>query len=465
MDKQKKNNKKMIANETIYKVLELLPIIVSSVFFIINVMKKNMAAMIAIGICLAIFIGTFLIIKIKKVSFYRKAFIMSLMLPTLVFMISLFSGASYSDDFPLMLAVIALSGMFLEPKITFTQTILADIYFVIMYIVHPEKSGGLSQYILCAACFVLASALFSQVIKRGRAFIEMSEQKAEESEQLLNSIKHMGVQLQDNFDKSANKIEISTKGLQQESSSIAESSGLVSDSCSSVQNKIYETKTQLKYLDEGVKQFEIALKENKNNVETMNEHVNVVGGVISESGEVFKTLEEQMQEIAGVAKQISDIAFNLTILSLNASVESAHAGKYGVGFEVLALEMRSLSESSAGFSDRVSEVVKELLEKVDTAAERVVKSKEVFSKSQDVMIDLVDSFNKLNKQFSELYENIESQNSNVSQIDYIFEDLEQKISNMHDSSISNQKTVEEIADVMLDFSNNISEIVKNTQMI
>ncbi len=465
MDTQKKRNKKMLTNENIYKIMQWLPIFVSAVFFIINVTKGNTAAMIVIGLCLAVFVALAVIVKVKKVSLYKREYIMSLALPTLVVMISLFSGASYSDDFPLYLAVIALSGMFLEPKFTLTQMFLADVYLVIMYVVHPEKSGGLSQYILCAACFTLAAGLYYQVIKRGRAFIEMSEVKAKESEMLLGSMRDMGAELQEDFDKSSKKIEARTRGLQQESASIARGAGLASESCNAVQVKISETKEQIKQLNEGVKQFEIALKENRNNMETMNGQVDTVSEIITESGAVFRTMEDQMQEIVGIAKQISDISFQLTILSLNASVEAAHAGEFGAGFEVIASEMRALSESSAGFSDRVSDVVKALLHKVENASERVSSSEQAFSQSEKTMAELVGSFNKLNDQFGVLYENIEGQTKNVNQIDYIFTDLNNKVSDMHSSSLANQEAVEDIAESMMEFSGNVGKIVKNTQSV
>lgn len=461
---KKKANKKM-SPEMIYNIMQWLPIFVSAVFFIINVSKKNTAAMIVIGICLAIFVTIAVVVKVKNVTFYKKAFIISLTLPTLVFMISLFSGASYSDDFPLFLAVIGLTGMLLEPKYTLAQVILAIIYFVLMYLIHPEKAGELSQFILCFACFVLAASLFYQVIKRGRAFIETSDEKAKEAEALLESIRNMGAELRDDFEASSKKIEQKTAGLQQGSLSIAKGAGLVFDSCGVVQDKLRETGEQIRQLNDEVKQFEAALSVNKSNMESMTEQVDTVSEIITETGTVFRTMEEQMHQIAGIAKQISDISFNLTILSLNASVEAAHAGEYGAGFEVLAGEMRALSESSAGFSEQVSEVVKALLLKVGNASERVSSSEQAFLQSEKTMAELVGSFEKLNEQFSVLYANIEGQTKNVNQIDYIFGDLSNRVSDMHGSSLENRDAVDGIADAMLEFSGNVGKIVENTQSI
>lgn len=463
--KKQKDNKKMLSHEEIYKIMQWLPVLVASIFFIINLIKKNTAAMIVIGICLAALVAIFIITKKKDVSLYKREFIMSVSLPILVFVISLFSGASYSDDFPLFIAVIAMTGLYLEPQFTRMQIVLVDVFLVIMYLIHPQKSGGLSQYILCGVCFTLATTLIYQVIKRGRAFIEMSQESAEQSGRLLESIRSMGNELQIDFDSSAQKIKSETQELQNASSMIAQGSGEVSKDCNIVQGRVKETEEQIASLNEGVRQFENALVENRNNVGAMNEQVHSASDIINESTEEFKTIETQMKNIAGIAKQISDISFKLTILSLNASVESAHAGTSGSGFEVIANEMRELSETSTGFSEQVSDVVKELLERVEKTSEKLAGSEVALTHSEEKMHELVSSFAKLNEQFTFLYDNIENQNNNINQIDCIFEELNRKVSDMYSSSQVNQNAVDSIADAMTAFSENIEKIVKNTQSI
>ena len=460
-----KKQKKMMTVEKIYKIMQWLPVLVASIFFLINTIKGNTPAMIVIGLCLMVFIGLTVFSQKKNLDLYKRELILVIALPTLVFLISLFSGASYSDDFPLFLAVIAMTGMFLEPQFTRIQLVLVDIYLVIMYMVHPEKSGGLSQYILCAACFTLAAGLYYQVIQRGRAFIEISEERAKESEKLLESIRAMGAELQNDFDASSEKIEAGTKNLQKESSLIAHGAGEVSDSCNVVQGKIKETGEQIVRLNEEVKQFEEGLIENKNNVSTMNQQVSSVGELITESGAVFHVMEEQMNEIVGIAKKINDISFKLTILSLNAAVESAQAGEYGAGFEVIASEMRELSETSGGFADQVSDVVKGLRERVEMTSEKFAGSEEALAESQKTMTELVDSFEKLSKQFESLYGNMECQNQNINQIDYIFDDLNRRVADMHNSSLENQSAVDTIVAAMDDYRENIDKVVKNTQSV
>lgn len=463
--RKKETNKKIMSHEEIYKIMQWLPVFVASVFFLINLIKLNTAAMLVIGTCLVALIATFVFTKKKNVSLYNREFIVSFSLPILVFLISLFSGASYSDDFPLFIGVIALTGLYLEPKFTRMQIVLVDTLLVIMYLVHPEKSGGLSQYILCMVCFTLATVLIYLLIKRGRAFIEISQDSAEQSGKLLESIRSMGKELQTDFDASAAKIKMETQELQNTSASIARESGEASENCNFVQGKVKETESQIVSLNEGVREFEHALVENQNNVAAMNAHVHSVNDIISQSTNEFKTMETQMKNIAGIAKQISDISFKLTILSLNASVESAHAGIAGSGFEVIANEMRELSETSTGFSEQVSDAVKEMLTRVAKTSEKLAGTEEALAQSEEKMRNLVSSFENLNEQFAYLYSNIEDQNNNINQIDNIFGELNRKVSDMYSSSQVNQNAVDSIADAMTTFSEHIEQIVKNTQSV
>ena len=460
-----KKQKKMMTNEVIYKITQLVPVIIASAFFIINTIKGNTPAMLVIGLCILVFLGMFTIANKKNFSMQNKEVMVSLALPCLVFIISMFSGASYSDDFSLYLSAIAISGMFLEPRVTKVQIVLIEVFLVAMFFAHPEKTGGTGQYILCVACFTVAAVLVYQVIKRGKAFIDISNEKAAESEGLLNSIRAMGAELQNDFNASSAKIEAGTQELMKGSALIAHGAGEVSHSCNVVQDKIKDTQDQIGQLNEEVKQFEAGLLENQNNVADMQNQIDAVGDMVAESGAVFRAMEDQMNEIAGIAKQISDIAFKLTILSLNAAVESAQAGEYGAGFDVIASEMRELSESSGGFATKVEDVVKDLSKKVNITSEKFSGSEEAFAQSKKTMAGLVESFEKLNKQFEELYGNIEAQNRNINQIDYIFDELDHRVADMHNSSVENKNAVDAIADAMNGYRENIDKVVKNTQSI
>ena len=118
-----KNNtiKKPMSTERINKILTTVAILVGSVFALKNLISKNFEDAILIGVCLSIFALSIFILTKLKVGKEKLQLIVCLFIVFLVFIISINSGDYYSDDFPLYLAVIGLSGLYMRPLYTIIQ--------------------------------------------------------------------------------------------------------------------------------------------------------------------------------------------------------------------------------------------------------------------------------------------------------------------------------------------------------
>lgn len=460
-----KKDKKPMSHESIYKVMLNVTLVVASAFFIMNLIKGNMTATLVIGITVAVFAGSNVYMKKADVPLAIKQLVVALMLCFVVFTISLFSGASYSDDFPLYLAVIGMTGLYMEPKFTKIQIILIEVLLVLMYLIHPEKAGSTSQYFLCYAMFTVGAIMFYQTIKRGRAFIEISEEKAKESEKLLESIRRMGISLDTDFSVSLAQIDDSTSKLREGSDAIVKGAVEASDSCNMVQDKLVITKEQIALLNGEVRSFEQVLADNQVNMSAVEEQVADVGEVITQANDALSEMEKQMRAVAKIASQLNDISFDITILSLNASIEAAKAGDEGAGFNVVAMRMRELSESSNAFSEKVAEIIEQLSKKVEETTNRFSYSNEAIARSEGLMEELSQSFEKLREEFAQLYGNIETQNINVTEVDSIFRSLEAKVEAMKGYCKANEQSVEDIVDTMDVYKESIHQVIEQTKSI
>ena len=461
--KEKKNNKAPITQEKIFKFMFIITIAVSTIFLLKNLLGGAMQEALMIGATVALFGLVFLILHIRKAKETTKQLMLAVSLMVLIFVIALNSGDYYSDDFIMFLAVMALTGLYLEPKYTIAQLILATIFLIVMYVINPGKADPLGQYIQCLGEFSLTGVLFIQTIKRGKAFIGIGEERAKEAEGLVESMKDMGEELDHDFAKSSARINNNTAELQRGSRSMVDSAINMQGSCDDVQDRILISQQSITDLNEQVTRFEIALRENQANIANMEQHLAAVATTVNEANEVFQMMEHKMGEVAEIADQLGDISFNTTILSLNASIEAARAGESGAGFEVVASEMRQLSNNSNVFSEQVSEVVKELEKEVGETARQFKDSTKALEESRESMNELQESFDRLTKQFDALYGNIATQNNNVNEVGNIFHDLRARVAEMQSYSADNQKSVGAIIDAMDLYKENIEKVIESTK--
>lgn len=77
--------------------------------------------------------------------------------------------------------------------------------------------------------------------------------------------------------------------------------------------------------------------------------------------------EKLLAKFNPIVKAIEDIAFQTSILSINASIEAAHAGDVGAGFDIVAKEVKSLAEKSKDEANKIYVSLEDLQKVLDGA--------------------------------------------------------------------------------------------------
>jgi methyl-accepting chemotaxis protein len=88
-------------------------------------------------------------------------------------------------------------------------------------------------------------------------------------------------------------------------------------------------------------------------------------GELKELAVALDEIRSSGNEVAKIIRTIDEIAFQTNILALNAAVEAARAGEAGLGFAVVAEEVRNLAQRSAAAARETSRSIAGSLERGD----------------------------------------------------------------------------------------------------
>lgn len=127
-------------------------------------------------------------------------------------------------------------------------------------------------------------------------------------------------------------------------------------------------------------------------------------------------MEVQMQQIveasdniAGIVGMLDSLSMQTRLLSLNAAIESAHAGAYGRSFSVVAKEMGTLSQQSGASTRQIDGLIQHTQQHVHDGFDKVKALEVLFAQISAAVSGVV-------LQLDELQHNTAAQSSRVTRI-------------------------------------------------
>ncbi|HZO03423.1 MAG TPA: methyl-accepting chemotaxis protein [Burkholderiales bacterium] len=130
---------------------------------------------------------------------------------------------------------------------------------------------------------------------------------------------------------------------------------------------------------------------------------------IQETSKRIKRLGESSQEIGEIVQLISDITEQTNVLALNAAIQAASAGEAGRGFTVVAEEVQRLAERSAEATKHISAIVKsiqrdtqETVEAMERSTQGVVQGTKTADEAEQALREI----GIVSRQLAELIESI-----------------------------------------------------------
>ena len=181
---------------------------------------------------------------------------------------------------------------------------------------------------------------------------------------------------------------------------------------------------------------------------------------IASTTEILEDVMSKLDEIGEVITIINSVSEQTNLLSMNAAIESAHAGEYGKGFAVVAEEIRALAESTADNAQKINESITNIIKRVTEANGSSKDAASAFSKVSSHSSAVIDSF----KEITSGIEEINAQTKQITQKTDVTASAADKINDYCVNLASQQDTISvEITSISNLFKQALEEI-KGIQM-
>lgn len=184
-----------------------------------------------------------------------------------------------------------------------------------------------------------------------------------------------------------------------------------------------------------------------------------------DAGVIIAEIKEQMQEIGKIIGIITSISDQTNLLALNAAIEAARAGEAGLGFAVVAEEVKSLANQTGNSAQKITVMIEDLDKKTQAAVEAISGANLAVSEGTKAVHNTVDIFNQLTNAVESISANMESVAGATEEQAASFEEITASVHEMSDlvkqtakDALSSSATAEEALTVVTQIIEIIEEI-------
>jgi len=123
----------------------------------------------------------------------------------------------------------------------------------------------------------------------------------------------------------------------------------------------------------------------------LGEEVDRIRAFIDQTSAMIRDLNERSENIGEIIDVIREISNQTQLLALNAAIEAARIGEQGLGFEVVASEIRKLSDHTRQSAERIADILQAVQDQSKLVTQEVSMGQQSISVVQTLSRDMLES--------------------------------------------------------------------------
>ncbi len=215
-------------------------------------------------------------------------------------------------------------------------------------------------------------------------------------------------------------------------------------------------------MDTGVQKAKISSQNIQHSVSQLSEARDNINLFVSRMQETAHTqqdvassiqqLTQDAKEVTGVLSLISDIAEQTNLLALNAAIEAARAGEHGRGFAVVSDEVRKLAEKTQTALEQIKTSINVMMQSIDDTGERIIKNAETIRSMADSSTATAKQLESVSEEMITVADdNEQSVQASIDNTDKL-KSMVQNLQNTNEISLQNETSIKEIIDAVENLS-------------